>query len=194
MLRLCYGLDRFSVDLDFWLCRKIDTRQLFGRLKEYLSQFYFLTDSENKFYTLLLELKSKNYPRRLKIEIRKEIRQDGIEKAIAYSPYSNVQVLLNVVSLKAMMSAKIQSFLDRKEIRDAFDIEFLLKKGISLPSEIKSLERLLKGINNLTKKDYTVKLGSLLADQQRKYYIAENFKILKMAINEKLGFKSERLG
>jgi len=28
-------------------------------------------DAENKFYTMLFEIKSKNYPRSLKIEIRK---------------------------------------------------------------------------------------------------------------------------
>ncbi|MEO0093378.1 MAG: nucleotidyl transferase AbiEii/AbiGii toxin family protein, partial [candidate division WOR-3 bacterium] len=102
MLRLCYGLDRFSVDLDFWLIKTIDVNKLFNDLKQYLGQYYTLTDSENKFYTLLLELKSKSYPRRLKIEIRKELKKVATENAIAYSKYSNTQVLLKVVSLEAM--------------------------------------------------------------------------------------------
>ena len=186
MLRLCYGLNRFSVDLDFWIIKKLNINKLFIDLKNYLGQFYTLSDSENKFYTLLYELKSKKFPRSLKIEVRKEIKKIETEKAIAYSQYSNTQVLLNVVSLKAMMTSKIQTFLERKEIRDIFDIEFLVKKGINLPETDETLKKLLQGVNSLTKKDYTVKLGSLLDDAQRKYYNSENFKILKLAINEKI--------
>lgn len=186
MLRLCFDLNRFSVDLDFWLIRKVNINNLYKNLKSYLSQYYTLSDSENKFYTLLYELKSINYPRRLKIEIRKEIKKVETEKAIAYSQYTNTQILLNVVSLKAMMTSKIQTFLERNEIRDLFDIEFLMKKGINLPEANKILKKLLQGVNSLTKRDYTVKLGSLLEDSQRKYYNSENFKILKLAINEKL--------
>jgi predicted nucleotidyltransferase component of viral defense system len=186
MLRLCYDLNRFSVDLDFWIIKKVNINKLFKDIENHLNQYYTLSDSENKFYTLLYELKSTNYPRSLKIEIRKEIKKVETEKAIAYSQYSNTQVLLKVVSLKAMMTSKINTFLARKEIRDLFDIEFLMKKGINLPENDKTLKKLLQGMNSLTKKDYTVKLGSLLDDTQRKYYNSENFKILKLAINEKL--------
>jgi len=84
MLRLCYGLNRFSVDLDFWIIKEIDTRRLFQELKEYLLEFYSLKDSANKFYTLLFEIRSKDYPRSLKIEIRKEARRIRTEQAIAY--------------------------------------------------------------------------------------------------------------
>lgn len=186
MLRLCFGLNRFSVDLDFWIIKPIKFKKLFSNLKEYLSQFYTLTDSENKFYTLLFELKSKNYPRHLKIEIRKEIKKIEIERAIAYSKYSNTQVFLNVVALQEMMTSKIKTFLERQEIRDLFDIEFLLKKGINLPDDSKVLKNLLTGVKSLAGRDYSVKLGSLLDADQRKYYNTENFKILKLALTERL--------
>ena len=119
MLRLCFGLNRFSADLDFWLIKKIDTSKLFGDLKKYLNQFYTIKDCANKFYTLLFELKSSSYRRSLKIEIRKKPKKIKTERAIAYSPYSNIQVFLKVVSLEDMMQAKINSLIDRKEIRDA---------------------------------------------------------------------------
>jgi len=83
------------------------------------------------------------------------------------------------------MLSKIEAFLNRREIRDLFDIEFLLKKGVALDASDKELSGILKGLNSLTKKDYTVKLGSLLEEEQRKYYNEQNFKILKLAINEK---------
>jgi len=182
MLRLCFGLNRFSVDLDFWLTKKLDKNKLFNKLKSCLSQDYAIKDSVNKFYTLLFEIKSKNYPRSLKIEIRKESKKIKTETAIAYSQHSNSQVFLRVVSPKEMMAAKIDAFIERKEIRDAFDMEFLLQKGIRLEAPDKKLKLILKRLTALKKSDYQVKLGSLLEEGQRLYYQRNNFKILKEAI------------
>ena len=186
MLRLCYGLDRYSNDLDFWLLRNINVKKSFNDLKECLGRYYKLSDAAKKFYILLFEIRSKDYPRSLKIEIRKEPKKVNIERAIAFSKHSNTQVMLNVVSLKNMMAAKIDSFIQRREIRDVFDIEFLFKKGIVLPDQKKTIEQLSAAINLLTRRDYTVKLGSLLEGKFRKYYVSENFKILKMAIGSKI--------
>jgi predicted nucleotidyltransferase component of viral defense system len=184
-LRLCFGLNRFSVDLDFWLVKNTDTKSLFKELKKYLASFYEIKDSADKFYTLLFELRSKVYPRSLKIEIRKEAKKVKTEQAIAYSPYSNTQVLLRVVTLEDMMKAKIETFLERKEIRDVFDMEFLIKKGISPEGSKDTFNKILTGIAAFTKKDYTAKLGSLLEEGQRKYYADNNFKVLISTIKEK---------
>ncbi len=186
MLRLCFGLNRFSVDLDFWIIRDIDIARLFKELREYLTEFYTLKDSANKFHTLLFEVKSGEYPRSLKIEIRKEKKKIETEHAIAYSRYANTQVFLRVVSLKDMMRAKIEAFIQRREIRDAFDMEFLLKKGIDIDASPQTLKKIIKVIDSLAKRDYTVKLSSLLEETERKYYIHENFKILKLAIKDRI--------
>jgi predicted nucleotidyltransferase component of viral defense system len=189
MLRLCFGLNRYSVDLDFCMAKPLDETEYFQRIKDYLAGFYTVRDSANKFYTLLYEIKSKDYPRCLKIEIRKELKKVKSEKAIAYSKYSNAQVLLKVITLSEMMKSKIEAFLDRKEVRDAFDMEFLLKKGVELEASSETLGRLLTGIDALTRKDYAEKLASLLEAKERQYYRTENFKILKSAIQEKLNNK-----
>ncbi len=186
MLRLCYGLNRFSVDLDFWLYKGIDIGKYFGRQKDYLSKYYSILDAENKFYTMLFEIKSKDYPRGLKIEIRKKSERVKTEISIAYSKYSNTQVLLRTISLEDVMKSKIEAFLSRKEIRDVFDIEFLLKKGIELKTAKEKLQKLLDGINSLGRKDYSVKLGSILDAEQRRYYMKENFKILVMKVKDEL--------
>jgi hypothetical protein len=89
-------------------------------------------------------------------------------------------------SLHEIMSSKIEAFLNRSEIRDVFDIEFLLKKGVELKAPAEKLEKLLYGINSLSKKDYSVKLSSILEPEERKYYTKENFKILLMKIKELL--------
>lgn len=186
MLRLCFGLDRFSVDLDFWVVKDINRNKIFSQIKAYLSQYYTLRDSADKFYTLLLEIKSSHYPRSLKIEIRKELKKIKTGQAIAYSKYSNRQVILRVVSLEEMMKAKLQALLERREIRDAFDIEFLLRRGIKIEATPETLKKVLQTIDTFTKNDYAVKLGSLLEGAERRYYSLENFKILKTAIKERL--------
>jgi hypothetical protein len=80
----------------------------------------------------------------------------------------------------------IAAFLGRKEIRDAYDIEFLLKRGVPLPDEIDTLAQLLGELAKLKNKNLAVKLGSLLGATQRKYYLENNFRILKAHIQEKL--------
>ena len=186
MLRLCFGLDRYSVDLDFWVIKDMDFEKLYKDLKEYLSEYYSISDSQNKFFTILFELKSPNYPRSLKIEIRKETKKIKIETAIAYGKNSNIQVMVKHVSLPDMMTAKLQAFLNRKEIRDIYDIEFLYKKGISLEADKQTINTLLNGITKLSKNDYSVKLGSLLEAEKRKYYKENNFTILLLHLKEKL--------
>lgn len=185
MLRLCFGLTRFSVDLDFfWVVKKLDYPQLHKNLREYLGRFYNIKDDAEKFYTLLFEIKSPDYPRNLKIEIRKEPKKIELEQAIAYSKHSNRQVILKIVSLPDMMKSKTEAFLQRKEIRDVFDLEFLVKKGVVLDEPVKNLKAILKEIESLSKNDYAVKLASLIEKEQRKYYLSENFKILKSIIRE----------
>lgn len=182
MLRLCFGLNRFSVDLDFWVVKEIDRGKLFSDLKNYLADFYRLKGAADKAETILFELKSRDYPRSLKIEIRKETKKIKTEQAIAYSPFADTQVYVKVVSLPDMMKSKIEAFTDRKEIRDAFDLEFLLRKGIGLEAPPEKLSEVLKGLDNLKKQDYTAKLGPLLEGKDRKYYLRENFKILRQAL------------
>lgn len=181
MLRLCHGLDRFSVDLDFWIIKDLELK-FFENMKAYLAKHYDIKDSVKKFYTILFELKSNIYPRSLKLEIRREVKKIHVEQVIAYSKYANTQVFLKAVSLNDMMESKLEAFLDRQEIRDVFDIEFLFKRGVSLEASVDTLREVLGLINAFPRRDYTVKLGSLLEKEQRKYYSVENFKILKGAL------------
>ncbi|MEO0080163.1 MAG: nucleotidyl transferase AbiEii/AbiGii toxin family protein [candidate division WOR-3 bacterium] len=186
MLRLCYGLNRFSVDLDFWVGRRLRYAALFAKLRESLAELYTITDCARKFYTLLYELKSPDYSRRLKIEIRSGPRRVKTEMAIAYSQFTTTQVLVRVPALPEIMAAKVAAFLSRREVRDAFDIEFLLKRGVPLPDEPERLKGLLSGLERLSDQDYKVQLGSLLTAEFRRYYTKENFRLLKMAIAERL--------
>lgn len=186
MLRLCHGLSRYSVDLDFWVVREMDWAKYYHRMEKYLRQFYTVADTANKHFTILFELKSPQFPRALKIEIRKETKIIKTETCIAYSPHANVQVLMKTVALDDMMKSKIEAFLSRREIRDVFDIEFLLKRGIPLAAKKETLSELLTGIKKLGKKDFSVKLGMLLPAGLRAYYRENGFRILEAHVQNSL--------
>jgi len=189
MLRLCYGLKRYSVDLDFWTYRIDKIDHFFINLKDSLKVDYDLTDAQNKYYTLLFEIKKAPYPRKLKIEIRKENKESDFQEKIAYSPYSNQQVLLKTFTLGQMMKNKIGALLDRKEIRDVFDIGFLTRKGVNISANYEELKKIKEIIKGFKKRDYYVTLGSLLDDDTREYYKKDNFTYLLSIINEKLSYK-----
>ena len=184
MLRLCFGLDRYSVDLDFWLLNKnrendFDHTAWFSALRQFLARFYEIRDAADKFHTFVIELKSPDYPRSLKLEMRKGVKMTKTERAIAYSRHSSVQVYVRTMPLPEMMTSKIAAFLQRKEIRDAYDLEFLVKKGVQVDISPKKADQVLTAIAALTRQDYNVKLCSLLEADQRPYYRQNNFRILK---------------
>lgn len=183
MLRLCYELDRYSTDLDFWFIKKVDEKSYFNKIKDYLGKVYEITDAQVKFNTLLLEFRSPNFPKRLKIEIRKGLKECDFQESIAFSKYSTSQVVLRAVTLKEAMKNKIKAALNRKDIRDFFDIEFLLKQGVIWECGRKDLLSLKAVIAGFKERDYKVVLGSLLDADMRKYYIANKFDYILRKIN-----------
>ncbi|MCG6533487.1 MAG: nucleotidyl transferase AbiEii/AbiGii toxin family protein, partial [Syntrophales bacterium LBB04] len=154
MLRLCFGLDRYSVDLDFWLLEAGDYKHWFADLQQFLLRFFQIRDVADKFNTLLVELKSPDYPRSLKLEMRKGVKIAGKERAIAYSRFSSIQVYVRTIPLKDMMASKIEAFLQRREIRDVYDLEFLVKKGVKVDIPPEKAGQIRAAIETLTRQDY----------------------------------------
>ncbi len=179
MLRLCHGLDRYTVDLDFWLLPADDYSPWFADLKRCLARFYDLRDAAEKFCMLIVELKSPDYPCSLKVEMRRNVNIAATEQAIAYRPFTSVQVFVRTIPLQDMMRSKIDALLQRKEIRDAYDLEFLVKKGLKAGISPRKANQLLTVIDAFTHHDYNVKLSSLLEADKRSYYRTNNFRILK---------------
>jgi hypothetical protein len=179
MLRLCHNLNRYSTDLDFWLDEKEDSKAVFLTTKKILADNYKLIDSANKKFTLLFEIKTPSVNRSLKIEIRKEQIDFEWERKIAFSKYAHKQVMIKGLTLKQMMRNKIDALLSRKLIRDAFDIEFLLMRGVDIPSVKSKLENAFQIINNFKEQEYKGILASILEEQDRKYYLENRFRFLK---------------
>ncbi|MEP0862169.1 MAG: nucleotidyl transferase AbiEii/AbiGii toxin family protein [Ignavibacterium sp.] len=186
MLRLCHNLNRYSTDLDFWLDISSDSKQIYQSIRKHLADNYKLTDSMNKRNTLLFELKSPSVSRSLKIEIRKEQKEFDWEYKIAFSRFTTKQVMVKALTLDQMMKNKFEALLSRKIIRDAFDIEFLLMRGIELPSDKSLLKAALQIISNFKEQDFKVTLGSILDEKDRKFYLSNKFNLLKEEITKRL--------
>jgi hypothetical protein len=186
MLRLCHNLNRYSVDLDFWIEPSMNSKELFTKIKKEFSIHYTIKDAANKYHTLIYEIQYDKSNRNLVIEIRKEQSDFAWERKIAFSKFTNLQIAVKGLTLKQMMKNKLNALLSRKLIRDCFDIEFLLFKGIELDIDSTKLAGLLAIIENYKDKDYKVILGSLLDQKDRQFYLANRFKFLKEEIRKKL--------
>lgn len=182
MLRLCHNLNRYSTDLDFWLKPEINVDKLFNNLLSSLSNKYEIIDSANKKFTILFQIRSRVSKRSLKIEIRKNQKNFEWERKIAFSKYSTKQVQVLGLTLKQMMNNKIEALLSRKIIRDCFDIDFLFKRGIPLPNDNETLNKMLKIIDSFGDKDFKVTLGSLLDEEERELYKQIKFDALRTEV------------
>lgn len=186
MLRLCHNLNRYSTDLDFWIEPSTDSKLIYSSIKDVLFSNYKILDAANKKYTLVFEFRSEKVPRSLKIEIRKDQSGFDWERKIAFTKLSSRQVMVKALTLNQMMHNKINALLSRKLIRDCFDIEFLMMRGISLPAERSILEKILAISVSFKQRDFKVTLGSVIEKQERDYYSINGFRLLKEEITQKL--------
>jgi hypothetical protein len=90
-----------------------------------------------------------------------------------------------------MLKNKVTALLDRRQIRDAFDLEFLVRKGIGLEDlSYREKKQLVKKLKEFKKRDFDVKLGSILLPEFRDYYRQKRFSYLE----EKLSFEEWEKG
>jgi predicted nucleotidyltransferase component of viral defense system len=191
MLRLCHNLKRYSTDLDFWIRPDTDYTDLFRNVSGALSEEYDVTDAEEKAHTLLFEVRSPLSVRRVILEMRKDQTGFVWERKIAFSRFSTLQIPVRGLTLFQMMKNKVQACLSRGLIRDFFDLEFLLFRGIHLEADPDQADRLLRRAEDFNDRDFRVSLGSLLEEEDRRFYAENRFQLLReelvKRINESQG-------
>jgi hypothetical protein len=84
-----------------------------------------------------------------------------------------------------MFKNKISALIARGEVRDAFDLEFLLRKGIEPDLTVEERKAVMSRLKGFKKKDFDVKLGSIILPDLREYYRVNRFAFLE----EKLTFE-----
>ena len=126
---------------------------------------------------------------KLKIEIHKTIAPPGgSEEKIAFSSHFPTQVLVRGFTLRQMLKHKVLALIDGGEIQDAFDLEFLVRKGIVLDLSEKQRGTVMKKLKRFQKKDFEMKLGDIVLPELRDYYNQQGFAHLE----ERLSFEQWR--
>jgi predicted nucleotidyltransferase component of viral defense system len=185
MLRLCHELPRYSLDVDFWFYKDLDFNEFYSRLEAFARREYDVTDIQNEFHSMVVEIRRRVGMPRLKIEIRKVLAPPGTtEEKIAFSPHFPTQVLVRGFTLAQMFRNKVLALLDRGEVRDAFDLEFLTRSGVAVELDPDEKKKVLQRLGEFKKRDFGVKLGSVLLPDMRDYYREKRFAYLE----EKLSF------
>jgi predicted nucleotidyltransferase component of viral defense system len=191
MLRLCHNMNRYSTDLDFWIKHLDSYSPIYEKIYRAFTDAFTVKDAKEKANTLIFEIGSPMSIRNLVLEIRKD--QFGFlwERKIAFSKLSRHQIALKGLRLEQMMKNKISALLSRKLIRDCFDVEFLLFRGVPLQVEKEELRDLIKIVEGFKERDFKVTLGSLLEEKDRVFCIENRFQFLREEIHRRFQLPSD---
>jgi len=196
---LFYGLDRFSVDLDFDLLDKGKETYIFERVKKIIQKYGTIKEAEIKRFNLIFVLsydkKDKN-AQNIKIEINR--RNFGSKYDV--KSYLGIPMLLMVK--EDMFAHKLMAMYERlgKTNRDIFDVYFFAKDNWPINKEIvekrakmpfkEFLQKLIFALENFNDHNILDGLGELLTEKQ-KNWVKANLKtktlfLLRLALeNEK---------
>ena len=127
-----FGLDRFSVDLDFDLLDETKADDVFERVISIIKRYGTLKESRKKWFSLFCLLSYEDTARNVKVEINK--RQFGSRYAI--KTYLGVSML--VMLPEDMFAHKLMAMVERmgKTSRDIYDVWFFLQHRFPINKQI----------------------------------------------------------
>ncbi len=127
-----YGLDRFSVDLDFDLLDETKEEYIFEKVVTIVKKYGTIKESYKKRFNLFCLLSYENKAHNIKIEINR--RQFGSQFEI--KTYLGVSMLIMVQ--EDMFAHKLMAMHERigKTSRDIYDVWFFLEHHFQINKEI----------------------------------------------------------
>ncbi len=133
MLYFFYGLDRFSVDLDFDLLKIEKAEDIYKELKNILQKYGKIKDEMDKNFTMYFLLDYEKNEKNIKIEISK---RPANLKGYEWKNFYGVDV--QTMKIEDAFANKLVATTQRKGVanRDFYDIYFLIKKGFSFNEKI----------------------------------------------------------
>lgn len=192
---LYYGLDRFSVDLDFDLLDESKEDHVFERVIEIVKQHGTLKDSYKKRHSLFCLLSYEDKARNIKIEINR--RQFGSKYEI--KTYLGVSMIVMVQ--EDMFAHKLMALYERigKTSRDLYDVWFFLKNRFPINEEIithrakmslnELVEKCITKLKKMNNRNILDGVGELLTDGQKDWSRAklreETIALLRLRIVKK---------
>jgi len=142
-LQKVFGLNRFSIDLDFTLNHALPA-ELFENIKRDFVNFgvkaeFELSEQKNSM-KVKLAIEGPSYEGtartltvlRIEISLREKVLLEPETKEI-FPQYSDLQpYLVKVMNLDEIVAEKLRAILTRDKARDVFDLRFLLNKRIKV--------------------------------------------------------------
>jgi len=142
-LKKCFGLDRFSEDLDFSCREKVNFEKIEIGIKRFNIEYEFEKKEYERGLKLIFRLKGPLYVGvrsslcRIEIDIsfRENILKNPIIKNIGrfLNELPSFEVL--VMSEEEILAEKIRAIMSRELARDVYDLWFLLNKGTKIDME-----------------------------------------------------------
>jgi predicted nucleotidyltransferase component of viral defense system len=174
-----YGLDRFSVDLDFDLLDTSKSDYVFKRVAELLKKYGALKEEIIKHFSLFYVLSYEEQAHNIKVEINN--RQ--FDSRYEIKTYLGVSML--VMTKEDMFSHKLVAMYERmhKTSRDIYDIWFFLQNRFSFNKEIiekrskmpleNLLKKCIKKLELMNNNSILTGLGELLNNSQKTWVKAK---------------------
>jgi predicted nucleotidyltransferase component of viral defense system len=168
-----YGLDRFSVDLDFDLLDEGRQEIVFERIQAIVSAYGSLRASRVKYFSLFCLLSYEDRGRNIKVEVNR--RQFGSTYEI--KTYLGVSML--VMTKPDMFAHKLMAMSERigKTSRDIYDVWFFLKNRFPINEEIvearsglsfdSMLDKCISQLENLNNRKILDGIGEFLTPRQK---------------------------
>ncbi|MEJ2600604.1 MAG: nucleotidyl transferase AbiEii/AbiGii toxin family protein [Anaerolineales bacterium] len=127
-----YGLDRFSVDLDFDLIDENQKDYVYNRMIAIVQKYGTIKESHIKRFNLFIVLSYEDKARNVKVEIN--LRQFGSR----YEIKTYLGVSMRVMVIEDMFAHKLMAMYERigKTSRDIYDVWFFLKSRYPINKEI----------------------------------------------------------
>jgi len=173
-----YGLDRFSVDLDFDLLDSDKEDYVFERVKTIIENYGILKEAQKKRFNLLYILSYDNKDinaQNVKVEINR--REFGSK----YSVESFLGISMQVMVKEDMVAHKLCAMFERigKTNRDIFDVQFFLSHDWSVNKKIVEdrmgvsyadfLKKCIETIEKFDDSNILAGQGELLTEKQKEW-------------------------
>ena len=143
-LKKCFGLNRFSEDLDFTCLDKIDIKKVKDGLKRFRVEFELESEVYENGLKIILRIKGPLYVGirqslckviidfsfRETVILKPEIKTIGrfLEEVPSFDVF--------VMQEREILAEKIRAMLARTKARDVYDLWFLARKGVNIDKEI----------------------------------------------------------
>jgi len=192
---LFYGLDRFSVDIDFDLLNLEKEDYVFERVKKIMKKYGELKDAKKKRFNLFYVLSYSEKEKKAK-NIRVEINRRNFGSKYELKSFMGISMLVMVK--EDMFANKLLAMYERlgKTNRDVFDVWFFSKNNWPINKEIvekraqmpfnEFLQKAIVNLENFNDHNILDGMGELLTEKQKVWAKAklksETIFLLKLAL------------